>query len=115
MENINETMKLDEEFIELYPDVTIEDIPEEVFERAETDGIPLVATYALYHRKLFMAQRKIEEFNKKNSEKSPGKIKHDGVSEKLYTLDQIKRMAPVDVAKNYDQIMKSLENLNKNK
>ena len=114
MENLKQ-WELDSEFTELFPDVTLDDIPEEVFTRAENENLPLTAAYALYERKIRMEKLKIEEFNKKNSVKSPGKIKHDGSAEVMFTLDEIKRMSPSDVAKHYDQIMKSLENANKNK
>ena len=107
MEKINE-WELDAEFTELFPNVTLDDIPEEVFVRAETENLPLVAAYALYERKVYMEKLKIEEFNKKNAVKSPGKIKHDGTTEVLFTLDDIKKMSPSEVAKHYDQIIKSL-------
>jgi len=109
MDKINE-WELDAEFTELFPKVTLDDIPDEVYLRAETESIPLVAAYALYERKIQMEKLKIEEFNKKNAVKSPGRIKHDGAAEGLFTLDEIKKMSPADVAKHYDQIMKSLEN-----
>ena len=111
MENLKQ-WELDAEFAELFPDVTLEDIPEEVFVRAESENLPLTASYALYERKIYVGKLKIEEFNKKNSVKSPGKIKHDGSAEITFTLDEIKRMSPADVAKHYDQIIKSLENKN---
>ena len=107
MDKINE-WELDTEFTELFPKVTLDDIPDEVFVRAENENIPLVAAYSLYERKVYMEKLKIEEFNKKNAVKSPGKIKHDGTAEALFTLDDIKKMSPAEVAKHYDQIIKSL-------
>lgn len=108
---MDEKIKLNDEFKELFPDVTIEEIPAEVLERSKTENIPLVAVYALYERKLYMEKLKIDEFNKKNAQKSPGKINHDGAAEGLFTLEQIKRMSSADVKKHYDQIIKSLENI----
>lgn len=115
MDNLNEEIEvtnssiLNEEFTELFPDVKIADIPDEVFARAVNEDIPLVAAYTLYDRKVYMDNLKVEEFNKKNASNSPGKIKHDGASEGLFTLEQIKRMSPKEVDKYYDQIIKSLE------
>jgi hypothetical protein len=107
--------ELDAEFTELFPKVTLEAIPEEVFARAESENLPLTAAYALYECKIHIEKLKVEEFNKKNAVKSPGKIKHDGATEAIFTLDEIKRMSPAEVAKHYDQIMKSLDIKNTNR
>jgi len=101
------------EFHELYPDIDVGDLPDEITEQAES-GIPLAAAYALYERKQFMARKKANKINLENAQRSSGNIEHDGSSDGTFTFEQIKNMSAEEVRRYYEQIMESLEkNLNK--
>ncbi|MCL2518987.1 MAG: hypothetical protein FWF15_10535 [Oscillospiraceae bacterium] len=102
----------EKEFRELYPDVEIEDLPDEVSGHTD-EGLPLAAAYALYERKQFMANKKADKVNLENAQKSPGNIKHDGTNDGTFTFEQIKKMSADEVRRNYDSIIASLEKKSK--
>jgi len=112
LETTEKELTDEKEFHELYPDVEIEDLPDEVLEQSQ-NGIPLAAAYALYERKQFMARKKANKVNQDNARKSPGNIAHDGSNDGTFTFDQIKKMSADEVRKHYEQIIDSLNKLKK--
>ena len=100
------------EFLDLFPDVGEEQIPEEVYKYAKESGASLAASYAVYHRKLQLAKEKAEKRALETQRKSPGPMGGSayGLSERLFTTDEIRAMSADEVKRNYKQIMKSLKN-----
>lgn len=99
-------------FRELFPDVNFDAIPDEVHEKAKELN-SLLAAYALYHRRLEITRQKAEETKKENLLRTPGATTHDGGSDGTYSIDEIARMSPQEVKRNYNQIIKSLIKRNK--
>ena len=101
-----------EEFHALFPSVTEDQIPEEVYRYAKESGASIAASYAVYHRKLVLAAEEAQKRDLENQRKSPGPMGGSAYasSERLFTANEIKAMSQEEVRRNYKQIMKSLKN-----
>lgn len=94
------------EFRELYPDVTFEEIPDDVMESVRS-GIPLSAAYALSERRRMLREARAKELNQRNTERSSGAL---GIAETvLFTPAEVRAMSREEVRKNYDKILKSMQ------
>lgn len=99
------------EFCELFPDVSLDDIPSPVFEYVNTHGGTLAGAFAIHHRRECLKSERSEQKKLENALKAPGDI---GISagacaERLFTSDEIRCMNKEQVRRNYKQIMKSLK------
>lgn len=95
-------------FAELFPDVNRDDIPDSVREDAQRQGLPLIAAYALYARRMELAGIVAERAGKSAAEHSAGGVSGSSGTEDFFTLDQIRAMTPKEVRKNYKTILKSI-------
>lgn len=95
-------------FSELFPDVDRDDIPDSVREDANRQGIPLIAAYALYARRVELAEKTAKFAGKSAAERSAGSVSGSSETEDFFTLDQIRAMTPKEVRKNYKTILKSI-------
>lgn len=93
------------EFHELYPNVSLSSLPDEVWEAMEK-GIPLSAAYAYVDR----CRQKREEIAKKsnleNSERSTGCIRNE--TKNYFSPAEVRSMTAEEVRKNYSLIMQSM-------
>ena len=96
------------EFKKLYPDVNENDLDPEVTDMVN-GGVPLAAAYALYEKK--QAQRNAEAVAHNKATKSGGfgSLGRNSDNE-FYTPDEVRAMTRADVRKNYQQILRSMEN-----
>ena len=99
-----------ENFQRLFPDVTIRDIPDSVWQQRER-GIPLNAAYALYERESCMARARAGEINQQNAARSSGRAGLDTSSE-FFTPDEVRAMTPSQVRQNYQKIRYSMKKWN---
>lgn len=95
-------------FRELFPDVTAEDIPEEIWE-AVANGESLVNAYALYKITEENLNRHAEDVNGRNALMG-AKAASDGSTEPVFTKEAVEKMSDRDVKKNYKGILKSMKN-----
>ena len=99
-----------DEFLELFPEKRIENIPDEVW--ADTrSGTSLAAAYALYEKKKEASQRLAAEINAKNAALSAGKAGSDSAGE-YFSYEQVKQMSQAEVRKNYTKIRESMKKWN---
>lgn len=98
------------EFSELFPSVTPEDIPVEVWQSI-TSGGSLAAAYALYHRKEQLHRDRVRELNSKNAELSTGKVGVDTAKE-YFTPSEVRAMSRGEVRENYSKILNSMKKWN---
>ena len=98
------------EFSELFPNVTPEDIPAEVWQSI-TSGGSLAAAYALYHRKEQLHRDRVRELNSKNAELSTGKVGMDTAKE-YFTPSEVRAMSRGEVRENYSKILNSMKKWN---
>lgn len=74
-----------QEFLEMYPDVEVDKIPEEVFKNAKNSN--LISAYAQYENKLLKEKIKQMEQNNKNASSSPVATTSNGSSTEQTTKD----------------------------
>lgn len=94
-------------FRELFPGVSAEDIPDEVWEDA-AKGISLPYAYALYKVMNDELAGYAESVNRKNSEKG-ARAYSDGSTEQAFTKEQVEKMSGKDVRKNYKGIINAMK------
>ena len=95
------------DFVALFPDVPVEELPDEVWESVRA-GAPLAASYALYERKKAAKAKRVAEINQKNASRSPGAAGTDTASE-YFTPDEVRRMSRAEVHANYSKIKESMK------
>ena len=95
------------DFVVLFPDVPVEELPDEVWEGVRA-GAPLAAAYALYEKKKYAEAKRIAAINAKNASRSPGAAGTDTASE-YFTPDEVRRMSRAEVHANYSKIKESMK------
>ncbi|MBP3686040.1 MAG: hypothetical protein J6J21_03315 [Clostridia bacterium] len=95
----------------LFPELTPEQIPEEVWKKV-SEGESLAASYALFYLKEQKEKERIEIHNRENEEKALGKIRQDKDSEEYYSPETVRKMSQKEVRKNYDAILRSMDRWN---
>lgn len=95
----------------LFPELTPEQIPEEVWKKV-SEGESLAASYALFYLKEQKEKERIETHNRENEEKALGKIRQDKASEEYYSPETVRKMSQKEVRKNYDAILRSMDRWN---
>ena len=95
----------------LFPELTPEHIPEEVWKKV-SEGESLAASYALFYLKEQKEKERIETHNRENEEKALGKIRQDKASEEYYSPETVRKMSQKEVRKNYDAILRSMDRWN---
>ncbi|MBR2634899.1 MAG: hypothetical protein IKD31_04915 [Clostridia bacterium] len=98
-------------FRRLFPDVSSDKIPEEVWKRVEA-GESLAAAYALYSVQKMREEEAIEKVNAENEKKAPPRIRHDGADKVYFSPEAVKAMSRSEIKKNYDEILASMDNWN---
>ena len=98
-------------FRRVFPDVTSQEIPQEVWERVE-QGESLAASFALYTVQKEKEEARIRKVNAENEASAPPRIRHDGLDGDFFTPEMVKKMTPGEVRKNYKQILKSMDQWN---
>lgn len=94
------------EFSELYPDVPISALPDDIWKSFRA-GIPVAAAYALYEKKEAVARAKAESINSKNKDLSSGSL-GTSKSEEFFSPAEVKAMSPAEVRANYTKIINSM-------
>lgn len=98
------------EFNELFPEITVRSIPDEVWESVKK-GNSLAAAYSVYERKITEAARKIELINKRNASAAAGAAGKSAPKE-YFSADEVRKMSPAEVRANYAGIRRSMEKWN---
>lgn len=94
------------EFSELFPEIAVKSIPEEVWEGVKR-GNSLAASYAVYEKRVTEAARRIERINEKNASRSAGAI-DKGAAQEFFTPDDVRKMSQSEVRANFAKIKKSM-------
>lgn len=98
------------EFSEVYPEMTLESIPTEVWNSVR-GGVPLAAAYALYEKKTSVHAEFAKEVNSRNAERSSGSVGRE--SDCLYySPDEVRLMSPKEVKEKYNIIIESMKKWN---
>lgn len=98
------------EFSELFPEVTIDAIPSEVW-MSVRGGVPLAAAYALYEKKCRTHSELVDSVNQRNNERSTGALRGEGDSQ-FYSPSEVKKMSPSEIKAKYNIIIESMKKWN---
>lgn len=96
-----------EEFGRLYPDVGLDSIPDEVWEKVRC-GLPLSAAFAVYERERSLLESFAKEVNSRNSALSAGNAGASPQSD-YFSPDEVKAMSHKEVRENYASIRRSMD------
>ncbi|MBE6689596.1 MAG: hypothetical protein E7588_10060 [Ruminococcaceae bacterium] len=96
---------------EVFPDIKIEDMPDEVWELVEK-GETLLGAYCITLTKKAIEERAATEKNAENSLKTPPAVKNSGDTKQYFTRDEVSKMTRDQVRKNYDRIVDSMKHWN---
>ncbi len=101
------------DFINEYPDVKADDIPQEVWKDFDR-GIDLVSAYAKYENKVLKEKLRnvsnATRINQDNAEASTGSVTGQGNGNFVsFTKEQVQNMTTEEVNKNYNNILKSMK------
>lgn len=99
-----------EEFYEYFPSVDPKSVPDEVWERVKC-GASLAATYSLFERKREREAQRTISHNERMRRMSAGALEAAD-SDGYYSPDEVRRMTPAQVRKNYDDIVESMRHWN---
>lgn len=108
VEQYEQTAREEKAFAELYPNMSMADIPDIVRESAAKNHLPLIAEYALYARRLEVEHERDVARLEAAVSRSSGAIEHGGEREELFSIEQIRMMTPREVKKHYKAVMRSL-------
>ena len=95
---------------EIFPDMNVDDIPDEVFERSN-NGKGLAAEYALHYLKEEKKKGEQKEKEEENLKSAPPDVKN-ATEEAFFTPEDVRGMTEAEIKKNYHTIMKSMEKWN---
>lgn len=96
------------EFKALYPNVDENELSPEVTEMVE-GGVPLAAAYALYEKKQAKRNAAAAAHNKTTKSAGFGCLGNNTEND-FFTPDEVRAMTRADVRKNYQKILRSMEN-----
>lgn len=97
------------EFSEMFPDVPLKDIPENIWEEVKR-GLPLSAAFARHERKRVLGEMRAAEVNNASKEGSSGSV--SGTTDYYYTAEEVRKMSASEVKKNYSHIINSMKHWN---
>ena len=95
------------DFRDLFPEVEINAIPESVWESVKK-GTPLIASYALYEKRMEAERARISLINAKNASKSAG-IAGINTASEYFSPDEVRKMSRAEVHANYSKIKESMK------
>lgn len=110
------------EFKKAYPDVNVDDLFNNNPEFAEfaedlVGELPLTKIYAKFLKIQSKKESAVEDskdMEKARRQSSPGSVSSGGSSNgEFYTLEELKKMSPSEVAKNWKKVERSYEHINK--
>lgn len=95
----------------MFPDVTLEDAPDELWELIE-NGESLLGAYCILLAKENLESRKADAKNRENSMKTPPAVNNGSEKKEYFTREQVAKMNRDQVRKNYDRIVDSMKHWN---
>ena len=107
--NAWERPPLSEAFRELYPSVSEDDVPDEVWRDVQR-GLPAEAAYALWERREAVRREAAEEANRRNADGGWGRAERAG--EDFLSPDEVRAMSQSEVHRNYARIIASMKHWN---
>ncbi len=99
-----------DEFALIFPDKSVDDIPDEVWEKSR-DGEGICAEYALYLKRREVEKTKAEQKNEENRVSAVPDVKREE-DEAYFTPEQVEKMSKAEVDRNWTAILESMKKWN---
>ena len=96
-----------DEFAILFPETSVDDIPDEVWEKSR-DGEGICAQFALYLRRRDVKKTKADQKNEENRVSAVPDVKREE-DEAFFTPEQVEKMSKGEVEKNWTAILESMK------
>ncbi len=93
------------EFLRLYPEVPLSEVPEEIWDEARR-GVPLAAAYARAERRRTRTEELARQANARNRTCSAGPAGQTAPS--YFSPDEVRAMSAAEVRQNYRTILQSM-------
>lgn len=94
------------ELWELYPSLSPDTLPDEVWEAVEK-GVPIAAAVALSERRKFLTAQKAEIAKLENRMRSTGAVERE--KNGYFSPEEVRAMNRLEVRENYQSILKSMQ------
>lgn len=95
-----------EEFQRLYPEKTLSELPDGVWEDVRR-GVPIAAAFALSERRRHLAEQRALASNLANGKRSSGSV--GGIQNDYFSPAEVRAMSQTEVRENYQKIMRSMQ------
>ncbi|MBQ9940162.1 MAG: hypothetical protein IJO74_01325 [Clostridia bacterium] len=96
---------------EMFPDIKLEEVPEELWDMV-SQGESLLGAYCILLAKKNLETEKAEKKDRENSEKTPPNVKPGAEKSDYFTREAVSKMSRDQVRKNYDKIVESMKHWN---
>ncbi len=96
---------------EMFPDVTLEDTPDELWSLVE-NGETLLGAYCIMLAKSNLEKEKPQQKDLENASKTLPAVKSTSQAKEYFTREQVNKMTRDQVRKNYDKIVSSMKHWN---
>ena len=96
-----------DEFALIFPDMSVDDIPDEVWEKTR-DGEGICAQFALYLKRREVEKTKAEQKNEENRASAVPNVKREE-DEAFFTPEQVEKMSKAEVENNWTAILESMK------
>ena len=95
------------DFNSLFPEVSIDEIPESIWESVKK-GTSLAASYALYEKRKLTEAQRIAQINESNAKRAAG-VAGVHTANEYFSPDEVRKMSRSEVHANFAKIRKSME------
>ena len=95
------------DFNSLFPEVSIDEIPESIWESVKK-GTSLAASYALYEKRKLAEAQRIAKINESNAKRAAG-VAGVHTANEYFSPDEVRKMSRSEVHANFAKIRKSME------
>ncbi len=93
---------------EMFPEITLDDLPDELWVLVE-NGESLLGAYCILLAKAGIESKKAQDKNRENSLRTPPAVKGGTEKKEYFTRAQVAGMSRAQVRKNYDSIVDSMK------
>ena len=93
---------------EMFPDIKLDSVPEELWEMV-SQGESLLGAYCILLCKENLEKEKAQEKDRENSAKTPPAVKSGGEKPEFFTREAVSKMTREQVRKHYDKIVESMK------
>ncbi|MBQ9921446.1 MAG: hypothetical protein IJO52_04605 [Clostridia bacterium] len=93
---------------EMFPDISLDSVPEELWDMV-SQGESLLGAYCILLCKDKLEREKAQQKDRENSAKTPPAVKSGSERPEFFTREAVSKMSREQVRKHYDKIVESMK------